>query len=336
MRLPRLPFQRPERKVLVAGTGQAGRTIVQILREHPRLHCQLIGFLDDDPAQQGQIIEGAPVIGTCRDLVPLVEKNGVSEVILAVTHHMTGELSEALAGCRERGVRVILMPHLYEEVTGRVFVEHTDHQWSIPVPINHTVSSKMYACSKRVMDITLGAMGLLLFAVLFPWIALAVYLDSPGPILYTQYRVGKGGQIFRMFKFRSMVPDAEKDGQAVWAEVNDPRVTRVGRFLRASHLDELPQCLNILKGEMSVVGPRPERPEIVEKLERAIPFYRARHAVKPGWTGWAFVKYGYAGSVMDTLIKLQYDLYYIKHRSLYLDLLILLKSLAAVIFFRGR
>ena len=185
------------------------------------------------------------------------------------------------------------------------------------------------------MDLILASLGMLVLAVLFPLIALAIYLDSPGPIFYTQERVGKGGRVFRIYKFRSMVPDAEK-GRAVWAQENDPRVTRVGRILRRTHLDEFPQFWNILKGEMSAVGPRPERPEFVEELAREIPFYRVRHAVKPGMAGWALVKYGYASSKEDALIRLQYDLYYIKHWSPWLDLVILCKTVVDTLTFRGR
>jgi exopolysaccharide biosynthesis polyprenyl glycosylphosphotransferase len=188
---------------------------------------------------------------------------------------------------------------------------------------------------KRAMDIVLASLGLLLMAPFFPLIALAIYLDSPGPIFYTQERVGERGRVFRVYKFRSMVPDAEK-GRAVWARENDPRVTRVGRFLRKTHIDEFPQFLNILKGEMSAMGPRPERPEFVEELAKEIPFYRVRHAVKPGMAGWALVKYGYASSKEDALLRLQYDLYYIKHWSPWLDLVILLKTVVDTLTLRGR
>jgi len=188
---------------------------------------------------------------------------------------------------------------------------------------------------KRAMDVVLAGLGLILLGLATPFIALAVYLDSPGPIFYTQARVGKGGRIFRAYKFRSMVPNAEL-GQAVWAERADSRVTRVGRILRKTHVDEFPQFVNILRGEMSAVGPRPERPEFVEELTREIPFYRVRHAVKPGMAGWGLVKQGYGASREDALLKLQYDLYYIKHQSLWLDIIILLKTIADTLTLGGR
>jgi lipopolysaccharide/colanic/teichoic acid biosynthesis glycosyltransferase len=181
----------------------------------------------------------------------------------------------------------------------------------------------------------LSSLGLALLGLALPVIAAAIYLDSPGPIFYLQERVGQGGRPFQMYKFRSMVPDAERD-RAMWASVDDPRVTRTGRLLRATHLDEFPQFVNILKGEMSAVGPRPERPEFVEDLAKEIPFYRVRHAVKPGMAGWGLVRQGYGSSAEDAMLKLEYDLYYIKHQSLWLDMVILLKTIVHTITFRGR
>jgi len=186
------------------------------------------------------------------------------------------------------------------------------------------------------MDILVASVGLIILAFLFPVLALALYLDSSGPIFYIQERVGKGGRVFNLVKFRSMVPNAEVNGGAVWAEENDPRATRVGRFLRRTMLDELPQFINVLRGEMSIVGPRPERPLFADQLAEEIPFYRARHAAKPGMAGWALINYGYSSSVGDALVKLGYDLYYIKHQSIWLDVMILLKTLGAMVALRGR
>ena len=188
---------------------------------------------------------------------------------------------------------------------------------------------------KRVMDLVLASIGLLLLGVATPCIAAAIYLDSPGPIFYTQDRVGKGGRRFKAYKFRSMVPDAETE-EPVWAAKDDSRITGVGRFLRKTHIDEFPQFVNILKGDMSAVGPRPERPEFVEELARDIPFFRVRHAVRPGMAGWALIKLGYAASREATLLKLQYDLYYVKHQSLWLDIVILLKTIVDSLALRGR
>ncbi|MFW6135309.1 MAG: sugar transferase [Chloroflexota bacterium] len=190
--------------------------------------------------------------------------------------------------------------------------------------------------AKRIFDLVAAGLGTLCLAMALPFIALAIYLDSPGPIFYTQERVGQGGKPFRIHKFRSMVVDAEPDGRPRWTAEHDPRITRVGRILRSTHVDEFPQFLNILKGEMSVVGPRPERPEFVRLLARELPHYHLRHTVKPGMAGWGFVNQGYAASREDARLKLHYDLTYVHHQSLCLDVLILLRTLRRTLTFRGR
>jgi lipopolysaccharide/colanic/teichoic acid biosynthesis glycosyltransferase len=192
-----------------------------------------------------------------------------------------------------------------------------------------------YLCWRKAVDIGFGFLGVVVLLVLLPLLAPMIYLDSPGPIFFKQERVGYLGKKFRMYKLRSMCRDAEQAGHAIWASKGDPRVTRIGRFLRATHLDELPQALNILRGEMSLIGPRPDREAYVLELERANPLYRRRLAVKPGLTGWSQVNYGYGTACQDELVKLQYDLYYIEHRSLTFDLLILLKTVVEVVLCHG-
>jgi exopolysaccharide biosynthesis polyprenyl glycosylphosphotransferase len=238
--------------------------------------------------------------------------------------------------CQEHGVEISPMPVLYEDLTGKVPIHHVGDNWLAALPLDHAALGGFFPVFKRALDVGVSIVGLGIFAPILPFLAAAIYLDSPGPIFYRQERVGRGGRTFRVFKLRSMVPDAESDGEPVWAEERDSRVTRVGRFLRATHLDEFPQFINILKGDMSVVGPRPERPAFVEELDELVPFYRLRHAVKPGMAGWALVNHGYSGSVEDAMIKVQYDLYYIKHQSLYLDVLILFKTLVDMVTFGGR
>jgi exopolysaccharide biosynthesis polyprenyl glycosylphosphotransferase len=329
----RTPFRQ---RALIVGAGWAGQTIAQILKENLDSTYELVGFVDDDLRKQEPLIEAPPVLGNRRDLIPLVKERDISALILAITHEIHDELFKALMGCLERGVEIIPMPLLYEELTGRVPVQHIGDNWYVAMPLNHQGAGVLYPALKRVMDILLASLGLFLLGLALPFIALAIYLDSPGPIFYTQKRVGKMGKIFQTYKFRSMVPEAEKEGKALWAEKRDPRVTRVGRLLRATHVDEFPQFLNILKGEMSVVGPRAERPEFVADLETEIPFYRIRHSIKPGMAGWALVRQGYGASKEDAAIKLEYDLYYIKHQSLWLDLVILLKTIVDTLTFRGR
>jgi lipopolysaccharide/colanic/teichoic acid biosynthesis glycosyltransferase len=195
--------------------------------------------------------------------------------------------------------------------------------------------SLFYLCWYKFIDIIFGIGGMVILLLLLPILALLIYANSPGPIFYCQERLGYRGKIFRMYKFRSMYRDAEPGGHPIWAAEDDRRVTRIGRFMRAIHLDELPQVINILRGEMSLIGPRPEREELFCLLEKTIPLYRSRLAVKPGLTGWAQVNYHYARSEEDTLIKLHYDLYYIKHRSFKLDIVILSKTVVEVVSYRG-
>ncbi len=324
------PFQR---RALIVGSGWAGRTIARTIQQHLNNDYQLVGYIDDDPAKQGQQIAGLPVLGVGQDLPHVVQAERVTEIILAITHEMSGQLFQTIQDCQESGVQVVAMSLLYEQVLERVPVEHLGQEWFIAS--RDGFGGFLYRRLKRAVDVIAALVGLAFMVVIMPLVAVAIYLDSPGPIFYLQERAGKGGQLFRLMKFRSMVPDAEADGMPRWASEDDQRVTRVGRFLRRTRLDELPQVLNILRGEMSFIGPRPERPEFIAQLEAQIPFYRTRLVVKPGLTGWAQVRYPYGNSVEDALVKLQYDLYYIKHQSLYLDLLILLKTIGVVLKFEG-
>jgi lipopolysaccharide/colanic/teichoic acid biosynthesis glycosyltransferase len=196
--------------------------------------------------------------------------------------------------------------------------------------------SGMYELFKRLMDIIGGLLGLLIFLIVFPFSALAIVIESGFPILYSQERLGKGGRVFRIHKFRSMWQNAEEDGEAKLTTMNDPRVTRVGNFLRRTRLDEMPQFISVLTGEMSLVGPRAERPELVAQFQKQIPFYRARLLVKPGLTGWAQINYGYVATVTETVVKLEYDLYYIKHRTLNMDFNIVLRTIGTVVRGAGR
>jgi lipopolysaccharide/colanic/teichoic acid biosynthesis glycosyltransferase len=228
------------------------------------------------------------------------------------------------------------MSSLYERMTGKVPVEHAGTNLHVVLPLSDAPMQRVFWAAKRLFDLLTSVLGLLVLGLALSWIALANAIWSPGPLLYWQTRVGKGGRTFTLVKLRTMVPNAEQDSGAVWSTEEDERVTAVGRFLRRSRLDELPQCWNILRGEMSLIGPRPERPEIVAHLVRQVPFYQARHAVRPGITGWAQVRYHYGSSVNDALVKLQYDLYYIKHQSVYLELSILVKTAAVILGLRGR
>jgi lipopolysaccharide/colanic/teichoic acid biosynthesis glycosyltransferase len=230
------------------------------------------------------------------------------------------------------------MPILYERVTGKVPIEHVgEHLWALVLPFEgETISLSIHQVIKRGVDIVLASVGLILLACLTPLLALAIRLDSRGPIYYRQQRLGRGGSVFTIVKFRSMAHRAEDSSGPMWSTSSDSRVTRVGRLLRKARLDETPQLLNVLRGEMSLVGPRPERPEFVDLLSTQIPFYRSRLAVKPGLTGWAQINYPYGSTVDDALHKLQYDLYYVRHQSVGFDLLILAKTVGTILRFRGQ
>lgn len=337
------------RRLIILGAGWAGRTIYRALHEHARTLYEVVGFIDDDLQKAGTSVEihhndsgesleqmvAADVMGKSEDLLRLIADYKVTTVALAITRDVGGELYQVLNDCLQREIEVIPMPLLYEQLTGKVPVEHIGDHWSVAMPLEQPGTRLIWHAGKRIFDILWSSLGLLFLGILFPFIALAIKLDSPGPILYSQKRMGRYGKPYRVFKFRSMVEDAEK-GQAVWAKINDTRVTRIGRVLRRTHIDEFPQFWNIFKGEMSVVGPRPERPEFINQLAEEIPFYRVRLAVKPGMAGWALIHQGYGASKEDALKKLQYDLYYIKHQSFGLDVFILWRTFIDALSFRGR
>jgi len=323
------------RRVLIVGAGWAGRTLAQMLSGQEAADYQVVGFVDDDPEKQGAEVAGLPVLGRSADLRSLVRACQADEVILAITHTMHGELFQALMDCRAVGIRVIRMPDLYEQLTRRIPVEHINEGWVLDALSGLSPLAHLERGAKRLLDLVCGLIGLVGLGLLTPLVALAIWLDDRGPVFYTQVRLGLDGKPFRLLKFRTMRSGAEEDGHPQWARRNDDRVTRVGRLLRKVRLDELPQVVNVLRGEMSVVGPRPERPEFIADLEERVPFYRTRLVVKPGLSGWAQIHYGYGNSTQDALIKLQYDLYYIRRWSLWLDLYIIFKTLGVVLRCQG-
>jgi exopolysaccharide biosynthesis polyprenyl glycosylphosphotransferase len=276
------------------------------------------------------------VLGTSKNLLDIIDDYHISDIVIAINGEIKGETFQTILDAQEKGVEIVRMPIMYEEMTQRVPVEHLESDWVIRSFVDQVRVSGVYELFKRLMDILGGLVGLLIFIVIFPVTALAIIVESGFPILYSQERLGKGGRLFRIFKFRSMLQNAEEDGEARPATVNDPRVTRVGNFLRHSRLDEMPQFLSVLTGEMSLVGPRAERPELVAQYQKQIPFYRARLLVKPGLTGWAQINYGYVASVKETVVKIEYDLYYIKHRTLSMDINIVLRTIGTVLRRTGR
>lgn len=325
-RLPQL-----SRRVLIVGAGWAGQTLAQTLEKRKSSNYRAVGFVDDDPNNQGKTIARLPVLGGSEQLVELVSRLGIDEVVVAITHGLRSETFQALMDCRANKVHISRMPDLYEQLEQRVPVEHINEGWILEALNGRSMSGYLEQAIRTLIDLLLGGVGLIVLGLILPWVAFLIYFDDRGPVFYTQTRSGLGGKPFRVIKFRTMRQNAEQDGQPRWAQENDNRVTRVGRFLRKVRLDELPQVINILRGEMSVVGPRPERPEFIAELEKKIPFYRARLVVKPGLTGWAQINYEYGNSIQDALIKLQYDLYYIRHRSIWLDLYTIFQTVGVVL-----
>ncbi len=325
-----------QRRVLIVGAGKAGLTLAQVYCEASPRPFSLIGFIDDDFQKIDQVLEGFPVLGASKDLLPIVDQYHVSDVVIAITGEIQGSTFQTILDVQERGVEVTPMPIVYEEITQRVPIHHLESDWLVRTFVNQLKVSVFYEALKRLLDIIGGLMGTVILMLFLPFIALAIVLDSGRPILYSQDRLGKGGQVFRIRKLRTMFQSAELDGVITLTKENDPRVTRVGNFLRRTRLDELPQFWNVVRGEMSLVGPRAEQVSLVAEYQRQIPFYRARLLVKPGLTGWAQINYGYVASVTETGIKLEYDLFYIKHRSLVLDISIILRTLGTVFSRKGR
>ena len=268
------------------------------------------------------------------DLIECIVNNHIQTVVTAINPHRDINLVKNLYHCLPLDIVLYDLPTFYEKITGKIPNSAIEEVWFLENLMRE--KKRIYESTKRILDILYSLILGIISLFFYPFIMLAIKLDSPGSIFYKQKRVGENNQIFNIHKFRSMIQEAEING-AQWAKANDSRVTKVGRFLRATRLDELPQLLNVLKGDMSFVGPRPERPEFVfgANLQRQIPFYQIRHLIKPGLTGWAQINFQYGASLEDTIEKLQYDLFYIKNRSFILDLGILLKTVKIILSGKG-
>jgi exopolysaccharide biosynthesis polyprenyl glycosylphosphotransferase len=324
------------RRVLMVGAGKAGHSLADIYSKLNPPPFLLVGFVDDDARKQGKSYHGFAVLGKSDNLLNIIEDHHVSDLVVAINGEIKGETFQAILDAQEQGVEVIRMPIMYEELTQRVPVEHLESDWVIRSFVDQVRVSGLYELFKRLMDIVGGLVGVLIFVISFPIIAIAIALESGLPIFYTQERLGKGGRSFTILKYRSMFQNAEAEGEVKATVENDPRITRVGNFLRRTRIDEIPQFLSVLTGEISLVGPRAERSELVAEFQKKIPFYRARLLVKPGLTGWAQINYGYVASVRETIVKLEYDLYYIKHRTIGMDFNIVLRTIGTVLRRTGR
>lgn len=326
---------RPAERLLIVGTGAAAVTLArELFQRRSELGVELVGFVDSDTARVGMSLVNPGVIGTVSDIPSLVRAKRVDRVVVSLAD-ARGKLNmeELLAMKLNDGVRFDHLASVYEQYTGKIAVENLRPSWMIFS--DGFRKGVVLDVAKRLSDVALAVIGLILAAPLMALSAIAVRVSSPGVVFYSQRRVGKDGVPFTIHKFRSMRDDAEAGTGAVWSTQNDPRVTPVGRFLRRTRLDELPQLWNVLKGDMSFVGPRPERPEFVADLTREIPFYGQRHVVRPGLTGWAQVRHRYGSSVDDAQEKLQYDLFYIKNRSMPFDIYIILETVKTVIMRSG-
>ncbi len=324
------------RRVLLIGAGKAGQTLAEVYHSLGTQSFNIVGYIDDDKKKLGKTIGGLRVLGPSARLLELVDIYHISDVVIAINGEIEGTTFQTILDAQEKGVEVMRMPILYEEMTGRVPVHHLESDWIIRSFVDGLRASGFYELMKRLLDILGGFVGVLIFVATYPFLALAVFLDSGLPIFYSQTRLGRGGRIFTIYKYRTMCQNAEADGEVRTTRENDPRVTRVGNFLRKMRLDELPQFWSVLRGEMSLVGPRAERPELVAEYQKQIPFYRARLLVKPGLTGWAQINYGYVADVTETAVKIEYDLYYIKHRTFGMDFQIILRTIGTVLRRTGR
>jgi sugar transferase (PEP-CTERM system associated) len=318
------------RKVIVLGTGPLAKKIGDLIQSTNHQHV-LGGYLN--LTSEPVAVPTHAIVGNGGSIAETIKKEKAHKLVVSLTERRGAFPLQDVLDCKFSGIEVIDAPTFYENVTGKLLIENITPSWFIfSDGFNLNASVRLF---KRVIDIICSIIGLVLALPFFPIVAFFVKLDSPGPIFFRQLRVGEKDRNFVLFKFRTMRQDAEQATGAVWAQKNDPRITRIGKFLRKSRIDELPQFYNVLKGEMSFIGPRPERPEFVEKLKSIVPYYSERHFVKPGITGWAQIRYPYGASAKDALEKLRYDLYYIKNLSVFLELTIIFETLKVMLFGRG-
>ncbi len=322
-------------RVCVIGGGKVTEEVTGIIAQHPsEFHC--VGILQNGTNEwaNGQDVTGQQsLIFELKKAVANLQTDVI--VVSSPLGELAGDLTGTLIEARFSGLTVFDAPTFIQSATGKLPVEHLNDGWFLTAGGFRLFNGSIVRL-KRLADLVLAFVGLVICSPLLVLVTLALKPRSWGSLLYSQERVGLKGRVFQLIKFRSMAEGAEETAGPIWAEENDPRVNRLGRFLRAFHLDELPQLVNILKGEMSFVGPRPERPFFVERLEKVIPYYRLRHSVRPGLTGWAQVNFHYGSSFQDAVEKLKYDLYYVQHVSLLLDLTILLKTIRIVLMRKGR
>jgi sugar transferase (PEP-CTERM system associated) len=321
-----------DQRIMIVGSGQLAKSIAIEIIDKADTGFNVIGFITDNPERVGEKLVNPSVIGDQSQILEIALKEKVNRIIVALEERRGKFPEDQLLSCKMRGIPVEDGIEFYEHLTGRLEVESL--RPSVLIFSDGFKKSKLMTLTKRVTGFGLSFVGLALLSPLILMILILIKIESRGPVFYRQERVGENKEVFKLLKFRSMVENAEANGP-VWAQANDKRVTRVGRWIRKWRLDEIPQMFNVLKGDMSFVGPRPERPYFVETLRKEIPYYDRRFSVKPGITGWAQVKYRYGASKIDALEKLKYDLYYIKNLSPLFDLLIIFETIKVVLFGKG-
>ncbi|CUT02926.1 undecaprenyl-phosphate glucose phosphotransferase [Candidatus Chrysopegis kryptomonas] len=320
------------RNTLIVGFNEKGKEIFDLLKKYPALGYRVVGFIRTDKRRGGEYA-GVKVLGNVDGINEIIKKYDVKEIIFALDSNEHDKLLDLIGRCDEE-VNFKIVPDLYDAISG---LARTNQIYGFPlIEIMPELMKPWEKVAKRLIDIVVSLVVLVVGLPLWILIAILIKLDSRGPIIYKQERVGKDGKIFTLYKFRSMYENAEAMTGPTWATKNDPRVTRIGKILRKLHLDEIPQFFNVLKGDMSLIGPRPERPMFVEKLSKEIPLYKRRLKVKPGITGWAQVKYKYDESIEDVKKKLQYDLFYIENMSLRMDLKIIAYTILHVLSGKGQ
>jgi sugar transferase (PEP-CTERM system associated) len=319
-------------RVLVLGTGSRVMKLAESAQRNP--NHQVIGYIAPESARHYIPLPHILPMAPEDSLLSIVEKHAIDQIVVAVRDRRSGGFPvQQLLECRMKGVNVIELPTFFEREYRQVLLESLNPSWMV---LGDGFRQGYFANAvKRLFDLIASGALLLLTLPVMLVTALCIYLESGGPVLFRQERVGQDGRTFTLYKFRSMRNDAERSGTPQWAKANDDRTTRVGRFIRKVRIDELPQVFNVLQGEMSFVGPRPERPFFVDQLVTQIPFYALRHSAKPGITGWAQIRYPYGASIDDAIEKLQYDLYYVKNHSLFLDIMILISTVEVVLWGKG-
>ncbi len=323
----------PSKRVLIIGSGDLAKKIGGAIYKQSEHGLQLAGFIDEDPSKLGVSIVNPGVVGGYGDINRIVSSDNIDMIIVALPDRRSKLPMSALLDCKLRGISVIEGETFNERLTGNIPLDHLKPSWMVFSDGFKSLRSRKIV--KRSFDLVLAVICLILSAPLMLLTAVLVKLESRGPVVFSQTRVGENGKDFNIYKFRSMRVDAEASTGPVWAGATDNRVTRVGRIIRKIRFDELPQLINVLRGDMSFVGPRPERPFFVAKLKETIPYYEMRTVVKPGLTGWAQIKYPYGATTQDALEKLQYDIYYIKNMSPLLDLLIFFWTIKVVLTGKG-